>query len=270
MKEAGYPDGGVKEKEDIIHVEIVGATLVARALKELLQIQPGFDVTDDASHSLMRRKIILIAGQDGMAVLRRRQLRSVRRRAPEQFALLTNGQGIDFRLARDLPIRVFLGTDDPLPVFSQGLRAAATGCSFCSPQVVPFLLAATFTPGRSAQDAPGAPSASTAALTPHGTAAQEARSAEPASPKTAAPVAGKEAALSEGTRRVLQRGLSDREAEIALQAGQGMSNQQIADANNVTLSTVKFHLYRVYQKLGIKRRSQLSQLTSPPDRETLV
>lgn len=58
---------------------------------------------------------------------------------------------------------------------------------------------------------------------------------------------------------VLQNvGLSDRELEIVRLLRRGMSNMEIAE--NLTLSrrTVEGHLFRVFGKLGIKRRKELS------------
>ena len=266
MEKVRESEGDVKD--DVIHVEIVGATLVVRAIRELLQIQPGFDVTGDSVKPLSTPHIVLILGQDGIAALKRRQLRSTRRQRPERFVLLTNGVEIDFRLARDLPICVFISSDDSVPVFLQGLRAAAAGNSFCSSQVVPFLLAATSAPSGKVRETSGPPPSAVAVSSQR--VPCESKPTESPSSRVAASAAHKGNGLSEEMRRALKRGLSHREAEIALQASEGLSNQQIADATNVTLSTVKFHLYRVYQKLGIDRRSQLSGLTTPPEQETMV
>ena len=52
--------------------------------------------------------------------------------------------------------------------------------------------------------------------------------------------------------------LSMREKDIASLAMRGMSNKEIADATFVTVNTVKTHLRRIYQRLGISTRRQLS------------
>jgi len=67
-------------------------------------------------------------------------------------------------------------------------------------------------------------------------------------------------------RRGRQRGssnysaLSPREREVMLHAANGIANRAIARELNVTEGTVKLHLHRVYQKLGIKSRFALAVL----------
>jgi DNA-binding CsgD family transcriptional regulator len=51
--------------------------------------------------------------------------------------------------------------------------------------------------------------------------------------------------------------LSPREREIALLAGRGLSNGEIADAAGITVGTVKQYLNRIFVAMGLKRRSQL-------------
>lgn len=50
--------------------------------------------------------------------------------------------------------------------------------------------------------------------------------------------------------------LTAREREILAYLQQGLSNQRLAEALFVSLSTVKWHLSRIYQKLGVKSRTQ--------------
>ncbi len=50
--------------------------------------------------------------------------------------------------------------------------------------------------------------------------------------------------------------LSARELEVLRMVAQGHSNQRIATEMNVSPSTVKNHLYSVYQKIGVTSRSQ--------------
>jgi len=52
--------------------------------------------------------------------------------------------------------------------------------------------------------------------------------------------------------------LSSRESEIAALAGSGCSNREIADTLVLSIRTVETHLQRVYQKLGIRARSELA------------
>ncbi len=54
--------------------------------------------------------------------------------------------------------------------------------------------------------------------------------------------------------------ISRREREIVELILQGKSNKEIEDSLFISLSTVKNHIYNVYQKLGVKSRSQLIRL----------
>lgn len=50
--------------------------------------------------------------------------------------------------------------------------------------------------------------------------------------------------------------LSDREADVLRLLAQGSSNQEIAQRLYITLGTVKTHAHRIYQKLGVRSRTQ--------------
>jgi DNA-binding CsgD family transcriptional regulator len=54
--------------------------------------------------------------------------------------------------------------------------------------------------------------------------------------------------------------LTRRERQIVMLAGQGLSNQQIADRLRVSVRTVEGHLYRAGTKLGVTHRDQLAAL----------
>lgn len=54
--------------------------------------------------------------------------------------------------------------------------------------------------------------------------------------------------------------LSPREREVVFLAIRGFANKSIARQLKVTEGTVKLHLHRVYQKLGIKSRFSLAVL----------
>jgi DNA-binding NarL/FixJ family response regulator len=54
--------------------------------------------------------------------------------------------------------------------------------------------------------------------------------------------------------------LSQREREVALMLGDGATHQEIADALNITVRTVKAHATAIYQKLSVKDRLALSLL----------
>jgi len=52
-------------------------------------------------------------------------------------------------------------------------------------------------------------------------------------------------------------GISRRESEIIREVLEGKSNKEIEDALCISSSTVKNHLYNIYQKVGINSRSEL-------------
>lgn len=54
--------------------------------------------------------------------------------------------------------------------------------------------------------------------------------------------------------------ISKREAEIVLEICSGKSNKAISEKLFITLQTVKDHNYRIYSKLGVKTRVQLTNL----------
>jgi two-component system nitrate/nitrite response regulator NarL len=51
--------------------------------------------------------------------------------------------------------------------------------------------------------------------------------------------------------------LSRSELKIALLVARGLSNKEVARELGVTEGTVKTHLYRIFRKLGVKRRYDL-------------
>ncbi|MBE0665965.1 MAG: hypothetical protein IH584_09075, partial [Candidatus Aminicenantes bacterium] len=54
--------------------------------------------------------------------------------------------------------------------------------------------------------------------------------------------------------------ISTREKEIIQYLLKGKSNKEIEDALFISIGTVKNHIYRIFQKLGVKNRGQLSAL----------
>jgi two-component system nitrate/nitrite response regulator NarP len=52
--------------------------------------------------------------------------------------------------------------------------------------------------------------------------------------------------------------LAPRELQIAAQVGRGLRNREIADALSMAEGTVKVYLHTIYQKLGIKNRTELA------------
>jgi DNA-binding NarL/FixJ family response regulator len=72
-----------------------------------------------------------------------------------------------------------------------------------------------------------------------------------------AQLVGRLAALTAngGSRR--SKGLSPREEGIVRLAAEGLSNKELASRLGISQATVKAHLTRVYQKLGVRDRVQL-------------
>lgn len=54
--------------------------------------------------------------------------------------------------------------------------------------------------------------------------------------------------------------LTPREKEVATLAALGLTNEEIAQELGISVKTVKAHLSLVFQKLGVKRRSELAQM----------
>jgi DNA-binding CsgD family transcriptional regulator/ABC-type oligopeptide transport system ATPase subunit len=57
--------------------------------------------------------------------------------------------------------------------------------------------------------------------------------------------------------------ITNREREIAMLVGGGLSNRQIADRLAISVRTVDGHLYRTFAKLGIEGREQLVNMFNP-------
>jgi ATP/maltotriose-dependent transcriptional regulator MalT len=61
------------------------------------------------------------------------------------------------------------------------------------------------------------------------------------------------------------KGLTQREQDIALLVGQGLSNRQIAERLYLSPKTVETHLTRVFAKLNVSARGDLKDLIDAPD-----
>jgi two-component system nitrate/nitrite response regulator NarP len=60
--------------------------------------------------------------------------------------------------------------------------------------------------------------------------------------------------------------LAPRERQIAGQVGRGLRNREIADALAMSEGTVKVYLHTIYQKLGIKNRTELALIAHATER----
>jgi DNA-binding CsgD family transcriptional regulator len=56
--------------------------------------------------------------------------------------------------------------------------------------------------------------------------------------------------------------ITDREQEVIKLICEGKTNQEIADTLFITIQTVKDHVYRIFKKVGIKNRVQLTNIFS--------
>lgn len=56
---------------------------------------------------------------------------------------------------------------------------------------------------------------------------------------------------------LVMKGLTNREAEVAVLTSKGLSNKEIGNQLFVTEKTVKFHLMNIYKKMNLKSRAQL-------------
>ena len=62
--------------------------------------------------------------------------------------------------------------------------------------------------------------------------------------------------------------LTRREREVARLVARGLSNKEVARELGLSSGTVKLHLHRIFQKLGVKGRSSLrGQEQFPPAAE---
>jgi DNA-binding NarL/FixJ family response regulator len=57
--------------------------------------------------------------------------------------------------------------------------------------------------------------------------------------------------------RFLERRLSNREAEVLRWVATGMTNKELAERLAISPATVKAHLTRIFEKVGIRRRAEL-------------
>lgn len=61
-------------------------------------------------------------------------------------------------------------------------------------------------------------------------------------------------------QELIERKISKRELEVLELMASGMSNQEIADALFVSLNTIKSHSSHLFEKLGVKRRTQAVEM----------
>ena len=57
--------------------------------------------------------------------------------------------------------------------------------------------------------------------------------------------------------------LTDREAEIVMLIGEGLSNRAVAERLTLSVRTVESHIYRAMSKTGVTSRDELAALLPP-------
>jgi DNA-binding NarL/FixJ family response regulator len=65
-----------------------------------------------------------------------------------------------------------------------------------------------------------------------------------------------------GINKISNDDLTDREFEILKLLVEGLSNDQIAQAQYVTVNTIKWHSTNIYSKLGVKNRTSVAKLVA--------
>lgn len=70
--------------------------------------------------------------------------------------------------------------------------------------------------------------------------------------------------------RTLLAGLSEREREVAMTVGRGMSNAEIGDELFMSVATVKQHVSRILTKLDLNNRTQIALLAHDADRADMA
>ncbi len=225
-----------------IAVRLVGPALLCQAMEALLStISPihweeSTNGEEEATSSPRRRPtinpteplVVLLVGegwQNRVTAESRIPRRSGDNGVTPRYALIADGNKVDFYGARKMAINAFVGTDEPVGVLVQAIQAAAQNRLYCSPQLLPALIDAVgggeTSAGRNGAGRNGA---------------------------------GSDDENSNASQAAL---LSAREHEVALHAARGLSNEQIAVFLGISIPTVKFHLMHSFRKLGIQRRTQL-------------
>jgi len=65
--------------------------------------------------------------------------------------------------------------------------------------------------------------------------------------------------------RRISTGLTETESQIAALVARGLSNAEIAEDRFITIKTVETHLTRIYAKLGVRSRAQLTRQLATPE-----
>lgn len=221
---------GLQDSERSVAVHVIGPAVLARALESLLSVQAGVDVRLASPEMAPDEQgVVIFVGPERVSPT---EVRDRVGSATPRSVLLTDGADLALGGWRTLNIRAFVGNDEPLTVVLDAIRAAARGEAYCSPQLFPAMVAALY---GEHQPRP--------ALLP------SERAGGPTNRFGVAEAAG---------------GLSHREREVATEAAQGFSNEAIADRLHISVSTVKFHLFHAFRKLGVTRRAQLRYALPQP------
>lgn len=261
-----------------IEVRLVGPTLLCQAVEALLAtVAPIYpegsgsvgtgENTEDIGNTRRRQAqstpqpvVVLLIGEGWQQrvlaesrLLRRNgsaSLLATNAGAAPRYALIADGNKVDFYGARKMAVNAFIGSDEPVTVLVQGIQAAAQNRLYCSPQLLPALIEAVGNIG-------GPAGTAESSSTRNG-------ESESSGQSDTALAAGLSVSGGESPRNATESSnasqaalLSVREHEVALHAARGLSNEQIAVFLGISVPTVKFHLMHAFRKLRIQRRTQL-------------
>lgn len=185
-----------------VSVEVVGPSVLARALESLLRENGVHTVPNGGQVRVLLPAAGNVKGQDRTGCV-----------------VISDGTDLQTLRTRGLQTWSLVGINAPICALLQGIEAAARKEAYCSPCLLARLLSTIC-------DVP-----------------------VPRQPCLT---------LREHPSTKVSEALSRREREIADYAARGLANTQIAEELCISLATVKFHLFHVFRKLGIERRSQLA------------
>jgi len=148
----------------------------------------------------------------------------------------------------------FLLKDTPPAQIIGAVRRVAAGDPILSPAVLRRLMT------HAATTLPAASAASEPAPSPPGSAS----SASSASTRTVTPAPGRPSTQAQQARAALER-LSERERDVALAVGRGLSNAQIAAELYMSVATVKSYVSKLFVRLGLDNRVQIALLVHDAD-----
>lgn len=219
-----------------VPVQLVAPQGLCQILEAFLSPQPAIRLVPAFA------PVVVLAGADWWPRWQQDVALSPRSGPSARFVLVTEGDAAALAQGAQAGIRCFVSLREPAAQLLLGIHAAARGQSYCSRDLVPFLMDAVAHPHQNG-------------LTP---CRRDGLTPSPAPPSPSAATSG-------GSASVLAA-LSAREREVARLAACGLTNGQIGAELGISASTAKTHLRHGYRKLGVANRTALSHrlLAGPP------